>query len=183
MNYDKPELDVVSHSLGISVASCQRSKRKRDKKLPDDFYRNYFNASEGHSDMPILKALCERGLMFQGAPDYYHVTEAGKKAFCADFSVLMKPQQEKEPEFTITIEQLKANGWKINETGFPYLAEKHLGETEGAEDDIKLVIHTLRNKQEFALVCPDGTMVGIGPYTIDDLLLFERMILYVEPPY
>jgi hypothetical protein len=92
-------------------------------------------------------------------------------------------EQLDEPEFTITIEQLKANGWKIDEVGFPYHAEKRLGETEKPEDDIKLVIHTLRNKPEFALLCPDGTMVSIGPYTIDELNLFERMILYVEPPY
>lgn len=44
-------------------------------------YRNYFNAGEGHFDMPSLKRLEAAGLVFRGRrPEYWHATEAGYAA-------------------------------------------------------------------------------------------------------
>lgn len=43
-------------------------------------YRNYFNADEGHSDMPSLLRLWANGLITRGRPGYWHATETGMKA-------------------------------------------------------------------------------------------------------
>jgi len=38
-----------------------------------DSYRNYFEASDGHHDLPGLLALCEAGLMIEGkSPSFCH---------------------------------------------------------------------------------------------------------------
>lgn len=91
-----------------------------------------------------------------------------------------KPDQ---PQFTITKEQLTENGWTFNENGFPFYAQKDLTEGPDAEDKIQLVLHGWNGRQDFALLLPDGGMVNIGPYTIEELNLFERMILSYEPNY
>ena len=58
--------DIMRHSLGHTG------------------YRNRFCAGQGHVDMPLLKDLCEAGLMAvggtinKGTSTLYYVTEAGQ---------------------------------------------------------------------------------------------------------
>jgi len=78
------ELEIIGHSLGINVYGAKKSKLKKDKKLPKDFYRNHFQASEGHTDWEVLLSLVEKEFMTQstafGMP-YFYVTEKGKMIF------------------------------------------------------------------------------------------------------
>ena len=86
------ELDVLGHSIGINVYHARRSNKKSEKKLPKEFYRNYFNATPGHTDMPILKSLMDRQLMEQNEDNtnYYHVTELGISEFKKEFLIQME---------------------------------------------------------------------------------------------
>lgn len=66
------DMDILRHMLGIGEHIPKR----------DWCYRNYFNAEEGHSDMPSLLRLKANGLIIRSAcnPDYWHATESGCKA-------------------------------------------------------------------------------------------------------
>lgn len=52
--------------------------------------RNYFNAGEGHSDMPSLLRLIAAGLVVRGQPDYFHATRAGCEAVALPASKIKK---------------------------------------------------------------------------------------------
>lgn len=58
----KSEREIMKHSLGLDYKAKS--------------FRNYFNAEEGHGDMPYLKSLVEKGFMVQRG-NYFFVTEAG----------------------------------------------------------------------------------------------------------
>lgn len=80
------ELDNIGHSLGVNIYHAKRSKKRKDKKLPKDFYRNYFNSGIGHSDYKCLISLCEKGLMEKSSETYFHVTEQGIEIFKSEFA-------------------------------------------------------------------------------------------------
>lgn len=80
------EFEILGHSLGICPRSCKYSRKKKDKKLPDEFYRNHFCASEGHSDLPTLLTLQNKSFMKQSEGTwYFHVTELGEFKFRSHF--------------------------------------------------------------------------------------------------
>lgn len=87
----KRQLEIVGHSLGINVYHAKRSKRKSDKRLPKDFYRNRFCAGESHDDYPVLKELERLGFMkigsaINGGKDFlWYVTESGIRDFRSSF--------------------------------------------------------------------------------------------------
>jgi len=58
------ERKIMAHSLGM----------KDGNKRP---YRNYFCAEDGHTDMPLIRSLIAKGMMFEGRGGFYHVTDAG----------------------------------------------------------------------------------------------------------
>lgn len=81
------EAEVCGHSLGINLLEAKRSKKKSDKKLPDNFYRNRFCAGFGHENTPELKSLETMGYMAQrrkineGQDTLWCVTNDGIKWF------------------------------------------------------------------------------------------------------
>ncbi len=87
-------IELIGHSLGINVYHAVRSSKQSDRKLPKEFCRNYFAASEGHTD---YKDLCEiegdgfmeRYTRFNNL--YFGVTEQGIEKFKAAFIELMRP--------------------------------------------------------------------------------------------
>ena len=60
------QAEILSHSLGINLLHAKQSHKKSDKKLPKEFYRNYFCAGNEHDDLSTLKALEKMGYMAQG---------------------------------------------------------------------------------------------------------------------
>ena len=93
------QLLLIGHTLGINVLHAKLSKKKKDKKLPKEFFRNRFCAGENHDDMLVLLSLesaeyMSRGTKInQGRDTLWYVTEAGIKAFREQFnlSVNIKP--------------------------------------------------------------------------------------------
>jgi DNA-binding PadR family transcriptional regulator len=83
------ELKIMGHSLGVNVYHAKVSKKKKDKKLPQEFYRNYFCASPGHSDYTTLQSLFKKGYMETwtsfGNQQYFGVTDEGIKVFKEEF--------------------------------------------------------------------------------------------------
>jgi len=51
------QAEILGHSLGVNLLHAKQSTKKRDKKLPKEFYRNRFCAGDGHNDLPTLQAL------------------------------------------------------------------------------------------------------------------------------
>lgn len=86
----------------------------------------------------------------------------------------------------ITVEQLKENGWEI--TGDPVcpakkcLSDKH-DDSYDPDGTIDLIVHRYSNCEMFALSLPDGTLVNFDPSNMEELNLFEKMIVAVEPAY
>lgn len=89
------EVEILGHSLGINIAHAHNSDKKRDKKLPNEFYRNRFCASEYHSDLPILESLERMGYMVRGEKinngndTLWHVTESGIEKFRFSFASII----------------------------------------------------------------------------------------------
>ena len=81
------QIKIVAHTLGVDVHLARTSVKKRDKKLPKDFYQNRFCTSEGHSDLPVIEELQGLGYMEpfakinQGTSTLWWVTEAGESIF------------------------------------------------------------------------------------------------------
>ena len=57
------EIDILGHTLGINVYHAKISKKRQDKKLPKEFYRNYFCANTTHDEFTILNKLQKDGWM------------------------------------------------------------------------------------------------------------------------
>lgn len=92
-NITDKELHLIGHSLGINVYNAKLSKKKKDKRLPKEFYRNYFCASVNHSDFPILSDLQLKGLMESWTKFnniYFSVTEKGIQLFRIEFDKYIK---------------------------------------------------------------------------------------------
>ena len=87
------EFKLIGHSLGVNTYHAKVSKKKKDKILPKEFYRNYFCASVNHSDFPILSDLQLKGLMESWTKFdnlYFGVTEKGIQAFKNVFDKYVK---------------------------------------------------------------------------------------------
>lgn len=90
------ELDVIGHSLGINVYHAKLSKKKKDKKLPKEFYRNYFCTNENSSDFSLLTSLVKVELMYswkQYDNIYFGVSEEGVELFRDEFKKFMDSQE------------------------------------------------------------------------------------------
>lgn len=86
---DANELDILGHSLGINIYNAIQSKLKKDKKLPKEYYRNYFQADKGHHCWETLLGLVESGLMTkreQFGQCVFHVTDLGIQEFEKEFN-------------------------------------------------------------------------------------------------
>ncbi len=83
------EFNILGHCLGIHPRTAKYSPKKKDKKLPEEFYRNYFCASEGHKDLPLLLSL-QNKFLIEGTW-YFHVTELGEFKFRQEFKEDIKP--------------------------------------------------------------------------------------------
>lgn len=86
MNLSDNEMDVISHSLGLNWFHAVRSLKKKDKKLPNEYYRNRFCTSQGSEYYKTIIGLVEKGFMNERmnviSPDQlFMVTEIGKAEF------------------------------------------------------------------------------------------------------
>lgn len=81
------QAEILGHSLGINLFHSKKSTKKRDKKLPKEFYRNRFCAGTGHDDLHVLQSLEKMGYMAQGQKlnegrdTLWYVTDEGIKRF------------------------------------------------------------------------------------------------------
>lgn len=84
-----PQLKTVAHSLGIDLYNAVMSNKKKDKQLPKEFYRNYYNTNNEE----VLADLLAIGVMeHREATAYYHVTKKGIFLFSEQFKELAKYQ-------------------------------------------------------------------------------------------
>ena len=87
------ELKRISHSLGINLFKAVMSHNLKDKQLPDEFYRNYFQDNQD----TVLDGLVSRGYVRQRQAldlNYYHITESGIAKFRTEFKELVNYQPE-----------------------------------------------------------------------------------------
>lgn len=90
------QAEILGHSLGVNLFHAKQSSKKRDKKLPKEFYRNRFCAGAGHDDLPILQSLEKMGYMAQGEKinaghdTLWYVTDEGIRRFreCFDSMII-----------------------------------------------------------------------------------------------
>ena len=86
---NEKQFEIIAHTLGINAYHAKLSTRKKDKILPDEFYRNYFCAgTEKHHEYDILLELEKLGYMERWKSFsnlYFGVTDEGIKAFRQQF--------------------------------------------------------------------------------------------------
>lgn len=78
---NQKQMKLVSHALGIDLYKSVMSNKLKDKKLPKEFYRNYYNTEADSFKHKIVIQLCDLGIMEFVKRGYYRVTEAGIKLF------------------------------------------------------------------------------------------------------
>jgi len=94
--------------------------------------------------------------------------------------------EKKKSEAIFTPETLKAAGWKKKKDPvFPFEKKiKNRNPLNNSEDsDIKLVLHSLYNQLQFALLLPDGGMVNLNITSFEDIKAFEDKIDFYDPPF
>ncbi len=96
----KVQMDRIAHSLGISFYHAMMSHRKKDKTLPKEFYRNYYQTENDSA----LNELVEKGLAVtqkQHDLNYYFITDKGIELFRKEFSELIRytPKSERGLEY------------------------------------------------------------------------------------
>jgi hypothetical protein len=93
MKFD--EASIIAHSLGINLLHAKMSKKVSDRRLPNEFKRNRFCTSEGHSDLDKVLSLQKAGLMRkggtinQGTATMWYVTSKGEERFREEFPNLI----------------------------------------------------------------------------------------------
>ena len=77
------QLLLIAHSLGIDLFNAVISLKRKDKYLPSEYYRNYFNTTKGSMDYEAIQELVKLGMMeeMQDNKDYFRVTLAGMIKF------------------------------------------------------------------------------------------------------
>lgn len=95
--YNKEEMRRIAHSLGIDLFKSVMSHNKRDKQLPNEFYRNYY---QSELDGPFER-LIEKGFATKDRRlklNYYFVTDLGIEKFREEFAELVnyKPKRERD---------------------------------------------------------------------------------------
>lgn len=81
--------------LGVNVYHAFNSSKKKDRKLPKEFYRNHFCAGENHDDFPILESLEEKEFAYrrmQFDQIVFHITDNGQEVFRQTFKDKIKEQ-------------------------------------------------------------------------------------------
>lgn len=86
------ELHIIGHSIGVNVCHCLKSNKKKDKRLPKEFCRNYYFAPPHHPNYPILIDLVKRELIETDDDEYFHVTKKGLKLFKTEFKNYVNTQ-------------------------------------------------------------------------------------------
>lgn len=75
--------NLIAHSIGVDVPHAKRSLRKKEKFLPDEFYRNHF--CSGKNTHEEFEALEKFGLVKKvkqwDDQWFYFVTDEGQKEF------------------------------------------------------------------------------------------------------
>lgn len=63
--FDERELHIAAHMVGINLYGAIKSTKKKDKKLPKEFYRNGFTSFEEGKDWKHLNSMVDKGLAEQ----------------------------------------------------------------------------------------------------------------------
>lgn len=84
MELTQEHFHLIAHSLGVNLYHAKQSKNKRDKVLPEEFYRNYFASSSGGDDYKRLQELETLGMTESWQRMdyiYFQVTPMGIETF------------------------------------------------------------------------------------------------------
>lgn len=95
--YNKEELKKIAHSLGIRLFESVMSHNKKDKQLPNEFYRNYYQSEMDNT----FEKLIENGFAVKDKRlnlNYYFITDLGIEKFRTEFAELFnyKPKKERD---------------------------------------------------------------------------------------
>lgn len=97
--FNEKYFSVIAHSLGVSIEKARTSKKRKDRILPKEFYRNRFCAGEGHSDWDTLSEMLSLAMMSCGRPEsslggakMWYVTDIGLTYFTFHFYRLFGPK-------------------------------------------------------------------------------------------
>lgn len=89
-SFTEKELHIAAHTVGINLYHAIQSKRKKDKKLPKEFYRNYFAANREGEDWKVLISMEDKGLAERFPTQlmslvYFGLTDKGISKFREQF--------------------------------------------------------------------------------------------------
>ncbi|MEY5049424.1 MAG: hypothetical protein RLZZ175_2783 [Bacteroidota bacterium] len=100
--FNEDELSIISHTLGVNLELAIRSKKKKDKKLPKEFYRNYFCMcrveslerlhQNGEKDYLFFEKLLANELAHKWerlGNVYYSISDKGIEKFKSEFNEII----------------------------------------------------------------------------------------------
>jgi hypothetical protein len=87
------QLSKISHTLGINIEYCINSTQKKDKYLPDEFYRNYYNYGRVSDNFRLPRWIKELSqyidTWIQSKLYYFQVNKKGIELFRKQFKELV----------------------------------------------------------------------------------------------
>lgn len=85
------EMKKISHSLGIQLFESVMSHRLKDKILPKEFYRNFFQVAKCEVfEKLFVDGYASKREVFE--QNVYHITEKGQEKFRKEFDLLVNYQ-------------------------------------------------------------------------------------------
>lgn len=82
---------LMSHFIGVDFFKSVMSLKRKDKILPEEFYRNYFNANKGSDSYDQIIELIKLGFAeYRKGTEYYHLTEKGISEYRKRYEELVK---------------------------------------------------------------------------------------------
>jgi len=120
----KIQMDRIAHSLGIPFYNAMMSHRKKDKTLPKEFYRNYYQTENDSA----LNDLVEKGLAVkqeQRGLNYYFISDEGIELFRKEFSelIIYVPKKERDLDYLKRRINLYCNyhGYNFGDNNFQHI--------------------------------------------------------------
>lgn len=100
MELKNHHLKRMSHSLGINLYNAIISDKKKDRTLPNSFYRNFYQKDVDYSLDELVRANLAIKDRSNGL-NYYFITEEGKSRFVDEFNRMIKyvPPMNRDKEY------------------------------------------------------------------------------------
>ena len=120
------QIQRIAHSLGVQLYHAILSDKKKDRTLPKEFYRNYYQISQDTYLEQLVGIRCATKRETMGV-NVYHITEKGIDAFRKRFEELIQYTPESNRDLNYLKTKINLYCWYHSYTlSTDYIVSKYL---------------------------------------------------------